>query len=42
MAPSFLSLFPGAECRWIIQPGMQTTCAIEMIKAFRARQLHAQ
>jgi alpha-beta hydrolase superfamily lysophospholipase len=35
-------VFPGAEHRWIIQPGRQTDRAIEMIKAFIARQLHAR
>jgi acetyl esterase/lipase len=35
-------VFPGAEHRWIIQPGPQTDRAIEMIKAFIARQLHAR
>ena len=34
-------VFPGAEHRWIIQPGPQTDRAIEMIKAFIARQLQA-
>ena len=34
-------VFPGAEHRWIIQPGPQTDRAIDMIKAFIARQLHA-
>jgi acetyl esterase len=32
-------VFPGAEHRWIIQPGPQTDRAIDMIKAFIARQL---
>jgi acetyl esterase/lipase len=32
-------VFPGAEHRWIIQPGPQTDRAIGMIKAFIARQL---
>ena len=32
-------LYPGCEHRWIIQPGPQTDRAIEMIKAFIARQL---
>jgi acetyl esterase len=35
-------VFPGAEHRWIIQPGPQTDRAIAMIKAFIARQLRAQ
>jgi acetyl esterase len=35
-------VFPGAEHRWIIQPGPQTDRAIDMIKAFIARQLRAQ
>ena len=35
-------VFPGAEHRWIIQPGPQTERAIAMIKAFIARQLHAR
>ena len=35
-------VFPGAEHRWIIQPGPQTDRAIAMIKAFIARQLHAR
>jgi acetyl esterase/lipase len=35
-------VYPGAEHRWIIQPGPQTDRAIEMIKAFIARQLHAR
>jgi acetyl esterase/lipase len=34
-------VFPGAEHRWIIQPGPQTDRAIAMIKAFIARQLRA-
>ena len=34
-------VFPGAEHRWIIQPGPQTDRAIDMIKAFIARQLLA-
>ena len=34
-------VFPGAEHRWIIQPGPQTDRAIDMIKAFIARQLQA-
>jgi len=35
-------VFPGAEHRWIIQPGPQTDRAIDMIKAFIARQLGAR
>jgi acetyl esterase len=35
-------VFPGAEHRWIIEPGLQTDRAIDMIKAFIARQLRAQ
>jgi acetyl esterase len=35
-------VYPGAEHRWIIQPGPQTDRAIAMIKAFIARQLRAQ
>jgi acetyl esterase len=35
-------VFPGAEHRWIIHPGPQTDRAIEMIKAFIARQLRAR
>ena len=35
-------VFPGAEHRWIIQPGPQTDRAIDMIKAFIARQLCAR
>jgi acetyl esterase len=35
-------VFAGAEHRWIIQPGPQTDRAIEMIKAFIARQLQAR
>jgi acetyl esterase/lipase len=34
-------VFPGAEHRWIIQPGPQTDRAIDMIKTFIARQLLA-
>jgi acetyl esterase/lipase len=34
-----LEVYPGAEHRWIIYPGPQTDRAIEMIKAFIARQL---
>ena len=34
-------VFPGAEHRWIIQPGPQTDRAIDMIKTFIARQLQA-
>ena len=35
-------VFPGAEHRWIVQPGPQTDQAIDMIKAFIARQLRAK
>jgi acetyl esterase len=35
-------VYPGAEHRWIIQPGPQTDRAIAMIKAFIARQLRAR
>jgi acetyl esterase len=35
-------VFPGAEHRWIILPGPQTDRAIDMIKAFIARQLRVQ
>jgi acetyl esterase len=35
-------VFPGAEHRWIIQPGPQTDRAIDMITAFIVRQLRAQ
>jgi acetyl esterase len=35
-------VFPGAEHRWIIQPGPQTDRAITMIKAFIARQLRTR
>ncbi len=35
-------VYPGAEHRWIIQPGPQTDRAIEMLKAFIARQLRAR
>ncbi len=35
-------VFPGAEHRWIIQAGPQTDRAIDMIKAFIARQLRAR
>jgi acetyl esterase len=34
-----LEVYPGAEHRWIIHPGPQTDRAIEMMKAFIARQL---
>jgi acetyl esterase/lipase len=37
-----LEVYPGADHRWIIHPGPQTDRAIEMIKAFIARQLHAR
>ena len=32
-------LFLGCEHRWVINPGPQTDRAIEMIKAFVAKQL---
>ena len=35
-------VYAGAEHRWIIQPGPQTDRAIDMIKSFIARQLHAR
>jgi acetyl esterase/lipase len=35
-------VYPGAEHRWIIQPGPQTDRAIATIKAFIARQLRAR
>jgi len=35
-------VYPGAEHRWIVHPSPQTDRAIEMIKAFIARQLHAR
>ena len=35
-------LFLGCEHRWIINPGPQTDRAIEMIKAFIARQLQVR
>jgi hypothetical protein len=37
-----LEVFPGADHRWIIKPGLQTDRAIDMIKAFVARQLRAR
>jgi acetyl esterase/lipase len=37
-----LEIFPGADHRWIIKPGLQTDRAIDMIKAFIARQLRAR
>lgn len=37
-----LEVYPGADHRWIIQPGPQTDRAIEMIKAFIAGQLRSQ
>lgn len=37
-----LEVFEGADHRWIIHPSPQTDRAIEMIKAFIARQLRAQ
>lgn len=36
-----LEIFPGCDHRWIIQPGPQTDRAIDMIKDYIARQLHA-
>ncbi|WP_089938254.1 alpha/beta hydrolase [Candidatus Entotheonella palauensis] len=37
-----LEMFPGCDHRWIVNPGPQTDRAIEMIKAFIARQLGTQ
>ena len=37
-----LVIFPGCDHRWVVNPGPQTDRAIEMIKAFIARQLSAQ
>ena len=37
-----LEVFEGADHRWIIHPSPQTDRAIDMIKAFIARQLRAQ
>lgn len=37
-----LEIYPGADHRWIIHPGPQTDRAIDMIKAFIARQLRTQ
>lgn len=37
-----LEIYPGCDHRWIVQPGPQTDRAIEMIKAFVARQLRAR
>jgi acetyl esterase/lipase len=37
-----LEVYPGADHRWIIHPGPQTDRAIEMIKAFIARQLRTR
>ncbi len=37
-----IEIYPGCDHRWIIQPGAQTDRAIEMIKAFIARQLRAR
>ena len=34
-------IYPGCDHRWIVNPGPQTDRAIEMIKAFIARQLRA-
>ena len=36
-----LEIYPGCDHRWIVNPGPQTDRAIEMIKAFIARQLRA-
>ncbi|MBI2358736.1 MAG: alpha/beta hydrolase [Deltaproteobacteria bacterium] len=35
-------VFPGAEHRWVAKPGPQTDRAIDMIKAFIARQVRAR
>ena len=35
-------VFEGADHRWVINPSPQTDRAIEMMKAFIARQLHAR
>src|SRR5262245_40760984 len=35
-------IYPGAEHRWVMSPGLQTDRAIEMIKAFIARQLYTR
>jgi acetyl esterase len=35
-------VFPGADHRWVIHPGLQTDRAITMIKAFIARQLRVR
>lgn len=37
-----LEVYPGADHRWIIHPGPQTDRAIDMMKAFIARQLHSR
>lgn len=37
-----LAIFPGADHRWVASPGVQTDRAIDMMKAFIARQLQAQ
>ena len=36
-----LEMFPGCDHRWIVNPGPETDRAIEVIKAFIARQLRA-
>ena len=35
-------IFAGCEHRWVAEPGPQTDRAVEMVKAFIARQLHAR
>jgi acetyl esterase len=35
-------IFAGCEHRWVAEPGLQTDRAVEMVKAFIARQLHAR
>jgi alpha-beta hydrolase superfamily lysophospholipase len=37
-----LEIFPGADHRWIIKPGLQTDRAITIIQAFIARQLRTR
>jgi len=37
-----LEIFAGCEHMWVAQPGPQTDRAVEMVKAFIARQLHAR
>lgn len=37
-----LEIFPGCGHRWVAEPGPQTDRAVEMIKAFIARQLSAR